>query len=229
MSIAAGGARVCQGIVPLRLLFPNGVGEAKATAAKGNNFFWPFPRPGGVFLRRHRRGRGIQSKAGKPLSLATGLLHGCIAGCLVCCLLVDESAHRLRRRTASCVGSGSGEHGCVPGRCSSMDLFYCGSNQSVGAMVFPLVRVVPFAPVSGSRFGVDGGERRRVRAASTEESKDLTESFSFSRVFFVMVGQLSSLSRRCWYLILCVRHVIRYCRYCFKKNVIVAVYTSVDV
>ena len=146
------------------------------------------------------------------MSLAACLPQGCRAGYLVCGLLVGGFAHRVRRRPARCGDLGSGEHGVrPPGRCPFMDLFYCGSNQSLGAMVFPLTQVAPFSPISISSFGMDGGGRRVVRVASAEESKDLVVIFSISKVFCVsLAGQLSSLyfSRRCLYLHSCVYAVL---------------------
>lgn len=61
-----------------------------------------------------------------------------------------------------------GAWGVSPRRCSIMDVFYCGSNQSLGAMVLPLALVSPFSPNSGGGFVGDGGGRRAVVTTSTK-------------------------------------------------------------
>jgi hypothetical protein len=83
-----------------------------------------------------------------------------------------------------------------------MDVFYCGSIQSLGAMMLPMALVLPFSPYFGGGFGDDGGERREVLMASTKDPKDFVVIFSVARVFCVsLVGQPSSLhlSGRCMY------------------------------
>ena len=54
---------VCREGAPLRWAFPSGVGETMATAAQRNNVSRLLPRPGGVPLRRHRRGRGAMYRS----------------------------------------------------------------------------------------------------------------------------------------------------------------------
>jgi hypothetical protein len=83
------------------------------------------------------------------------------------------------RRHALVLGQGS--MGCVPGRCSFMDVFYCGSIQSLGAMMLPLALVLLFSPYSGSGFGDDGGGRRVVLTASTKDPNDFI-------VIFLLLG-----------------------------------------
>ncbi|CAD6243573.1 unnamed protein product [Miscanthus lutarioriparius] len=63
---------------------------------------------------------------------------------------------------------GQGSMGCVLGRCSFMDVFYCGSSQSLGAMVLPLAVMLPFSPNSGGGFGDDGGGRRAVSTCGAD-------------------------------------------------------------
>jgi hypothetical protein len=108
---------------------------------------------------------------------------------------------------------GQGSMGYVPGRCSFMDVFYCGSNRSLGAIVLPLALVLPFSPNSGGGFGDDGGGRRAVVTTSTKDPKDFVVIFSVARVFCVSLdGQLSSLhlSRRCLYLCLYLYTLLSY-------------------
>jgi hypothetical protein len=106
------------------------------------------------------------------------------------------------RRGALILGLGS--MGCVPSRCSFMDVINCGSNQSLGAKVLLWASVLPFSSISGGGFGDDRGGRRVVPQESTKDLKGLVVISSFSRVFCVcLAGQLVPLhlSRRCLYLV----------------------------
>jgi ascorbate-specific PTS system EIIC-type component UlaA len=62
-----------------------------------------------------------------------------------------------------------------------MDVFYCGSIQSLGAMMLPLALVLLFSPYSSGGFGDDGGGRRAVLTASTKDPKDFI-------VIFLLLG-----------------------------------------
>ena len=53
-------------VAPLRLAFPDDVGDAEATAAQRNNFSQPFPFSDGDLLRRQRRGWGDLSRSRGP-------------------------------------------------------------------------------------------------------------------------------------------------------------------
>lgn len=83
---------------------------------------------------------------------------------------------------------GQGIMGCVTDRFSFMDVFYCSSNQSLGAMVFPLTLVLPFSPNFGGGFGDDGGGQRTVLTASTKDPKGFDVFFSVARVFLCKFG-----------------------------------------
>ena len=84
--------------------------------------------------------------------------------------------------------------GCVPGRCTFVVFFYCGSSQSLWAIQLLLAReLLSFSPVSGDV--VHGGERQRRRPWKTSCAKDLKDFaviFLFVRVFCAKrLGHLS--------------------------------------
>jgi hypothetical protein len=85
--------------------------------------------------------------------------------------------------------------GCVPGRCFSFVCSFCGSIQSLCAMVLLLaLAFLPSSSYSDVGLGDDGDERWAMAAASTKDSKDLFVFSLFSGVYCVRwFAQLSSL------------------------------------
>ena len=165
-SVASCEVGVCREGAPPRLASPSGVGEAMATAALWNNVSRLLPRPGGVLLRRQRRGRGAMYRS--PGSA----LHRLGQVMLVLAFFFDKGAEQAvgvanggrldpslsslgdacRRRRA--LIQGLQELGRSPGRRANADgFFYCDSKKSLWAK--GLLQFV------GTHVFFSGGDDRR--------------------------------------------------------------------
>ena len=195
-----------------RRWFPSGADEAMAAAAWWNKSLQLLHRLGDVFsgvgeelVRVRSTGLRcftvveLSSRAGPSLGVCLALHPGMDwASILLCSRTVVGFVERWW--TDPFCSSGEGwihghrSWGCVPGRCTFVVFFYCGSSQSLWAIQLLLAReLLSFSPVSGDV--VHGGERQRRRPWKTSCAKDLKDFdviFLFVRVFCAKrLGHLS--------------------------------------
>jgi hypothetical protein len=104
-----GGVRFCRrSVIPLRLGFPGGVGDAEAAMLQRNNFSQLFPFSDGDLLRRQQRGWG-------DLSRSQGLAHRHLLQVMTLLILLISRKMIFGENLSFARVAGGGIEGCVVG------------------------------------------------------------------------------------------------------------------